>query len=282
MREMAPPPRHRHTGGPPVDPRFRRRWAEARRAEGRRRLRVLVTLLCIMVLLGGLLGLLHSPLMRVRNVIVEGNAHTPRASVVAAADLMGRPATLMIDAGSRRQRLAVEALPWVANASFATHWPWTIVITVTERVPVAVVDAAGRADVVDQTGRVLAVSKALEGSPALPVVEGAQSAAPGDRILPAPPGNEAQLEELLATAAAVPPALSRRDLQLAYVAGVGLVAHLGLAKALILLGDTSSMPTKLAVLEELATTVGLSDYSQVDLTVPQRPALTPVPNSGNG
>ncbi len=42
------------------------------------------------------------------------------------------------------------------------------------------------------------------------------------------------------------------------------------------------MPTKLAVLEELATTVGLSDYSQVDLTVPQRPALTPVPNSGNG
>ena len=28
--------------GPPVDPRFRRRWAEARRAEGRRRLKVLL------------------------------------------------------------------------------------------------------------------------------------------------------------------------------------------------------------------------------------------------
>ena len=93
VRDMAPAPRHRYSGGPPVDPRFRRRWAEARRAEGRRRLRVLVSLLCIMAVLGGVLGVLHSPLMRVRHVVVEGNVHTPAASVLAAADLMGRPAT---------------------------------------------------------------------------------------------------------------------------------------------------------------------------------------------
>jgi NADPH-dependent ferric siderophore reductase len=62
------------------------------------------------------------------------------------------------------------------------------------------------------------------------------------------------------------------------VAGVGLEAHVGSAKALILLGDTSSMPTKLAVLEELVTTVGLGNYTEVDLTVPQRPALTPLSN----
>ena len=114
--------------------------------------------------------------MRVRHVVVEGNVHTPSASVLAAADLMGRPATLMVDAGGRRQRLAVEALPWVATASFTTHWPWTIVITVKERVPVAVVDARRGTDVVDGTGRVLAVTKTLEGIPPLPVVDGAQSA----------------------------------------------------------------------------------------------------------
>ncbi len=94
MREMAPAPRHRYTGGPPVDPRFRRRWAEARRAEGRRRLRVLLALVFVVALLGGVLGLLHSPLLRVRHVVVEGNAHTPGATVRAAADLMGRPAGL--------------------------------------------------------------------------------------------------------------------------------------------------------------------------------------------
>ncbi len=278
MREMAPAPRHRYTGGPPVDPRFRRRWAEARRAEGRRRLRVLLALVFVMALVGGVIGLLHSPLMRVRHVVVEGNAHTPRASVLAAADLMGRPATLMIDAGSRRERLAVDALPWVASVSFSTRWPWTIVINVKERVPAAVVGADGGAEVVDRTGRVLAVTKVLEGTPALPVVVGAQPALPGNRILPAPPVDGTQLEELLATAAAVPNDLSQRHLQLAYSAGVGLVAHVGSAKALVLLGDSSSMPTKLAVLEELAATVGLGGYSEVDLTVPQRPALTPLPN----
>ncbi len=99
--------------------------------------------------------------------------------------------------------------------------------------------------------------------------------APGTQILPVPPLGGAQLGELLATAADVPNDLSRRHLQLAYSAGKGLVAHVGAAKALVLLGDASSMPTKLAVLEELAATVGLDGYSEVDLTVPQRPALTP-------
>jgi cell division protein FtsQ len=239
---------------------------------------VLVCLVFVMALLGGVLGVLHSPLMRVRHVVVEGNVHTSSASVLAAADLMGRPATLMVDAGSRRERLAVEALPWVATASFATSWPWTVVITVKERIPVAVVEGGGGTEIVDGTGRVLAEAKTLEGIPPLPVVTGAQSAMPGAHILPAAPLDEVQLEELLTTAAAVPSALSRRHLELAYSPGVGLVAHLGTAKALILLGDTTSMPTKLAVLEELATTVGLGSYSEVDLTVPQRPALTPAPN----
>ena len=61
----------------------------------------------------------------------------------------------MIDAGGRRARLAVEALPWVATVSFATRWPWTIVITVRERVPVAVVVGPAGRDVVDGTGRAL-------------------------------------------------------------------------------------------------------------------------------
>jgi hypothetical protein len=62
---------------------------------------------------------------------------------------------------------------------------------------------------------------------------------------------------------------------------MGLVAHVGTAGALVLLGEPSGLSTKLAVLEELASRVGLNGYSQVDLTVPERPALTPLPNSGN-
>jgi cell division septal protein FtsQ len=246
-------------------------------------LRALLGLLGVVAVLGGVFGLLHSPLMRVRDVVVEGNAHTPRALVLAAADLMGRPATLMIDAGDQRARLAVDALPWVATVSFTRRWPWTIVIAVKERSPVAVVVmGAGRGvDVVDQSGRVLAVATRTESSSALPVVDGARTAPPGDRILPALPVDEPQLDELLATAAASPSDLSRRGLELTYSPSLGLTARVGAAKTLILLGDASNMPTKLAVLEELVTTVGLSSYSEVDLTVPQRPSLTPITNSGN-
>jgi hypothetical protein len=68
---------------------------------------------------------------------------------------------------------------------------------------------------------------------------------------------------------------------LAYSARSGLVAHVGAGPALVLLGDASGLATKLAVLEELVSRVGLAGYAQVDLTVPERPALTPLPNSGN-
>jgi len=74
---------------------------------------------------------------------------------------------------------------------------------------------------------------------------------------------------------------AQRKVGLSYSAATGLVARVGAGPALVLLGDTSDLATKLAVLEELANTVDLAGYSQVDLTVPERPALTPLPNSDN-
>jgi cell division protein FtsQ len=265
---------------PAVDPRFRQRWAEARRAEGRRRLRALLLVVAAVAAGAGAVGALHSPLFRVKEVTVFGNAHTPRAAVVAAAGLASGRA-LMVDVGSTAARRAVDALPWVGTVSFARHWPWTVVVTVTERVPAALVALSGATDVVAGTGRVLEVLPGREQAPALPVVEDARSALAGRRVLPAPGTTDAELGELLNAAAAAPPALAKRDLEFAYLPSLGLLAYLGPAKTVVLLGDPSQMGLKLAVLEELANRVGLSGYAQVDLTVPERPALTPLPNSGN-
>jgi cell division septal protein FtsQ len=99
----------RQFDGPRVDPRFRRRWAEARRAEGRRRLKILLSVLAVAAVLGGCIGSLFSPLFRVRDVIVIGNTHTPRAQVLAAAGIAAQDRTvLMVDAGppsARRSHL---------------------------------------------------------------------------------------------------------------------------------------------------------------------------------
>jgi POTRA domain, FtsQ-type/Cell division protein FtsQ len=283
--------------GPRVDPRFRRRWAEARRAEGRRRLKVLLSVVALAAIVGGCIGLLHSPVFRVRNVVVVGNARTPRAQVLAAAGLTpGTGEVLMVDAGPPRATRALDALPWVASATFERRWPWTMVIRVKERAPVARVMSGDAEDVVDKSGRVLEVSLPPRSStsgtststagvsgttlpvPALPLIVGAQGAAAGAYVSPGAGLNEPDLHELLAAANDAPHALAARQLKVAYSATDGLTAYIGSAKTVVLLGDASNLALKLAILEELETRVNLASYSQADLTVPERPALTPLPS----
>jgi cell division septal protein FtsQ len=302
VSQVTLPPRQDE--GPRVDPRFRRRWAEARRAEGRRRLRLVALVAVVVVVVGGGVGALYSPLLRVRHVVVVGNTHTPRAEVLAAAGFLPQdPPTPMVDVEPTKAQRSVQALPWVATVTFTRRWPWTVVVTVKERAPVALLVTSATIDEVDATGRVLEVrvravpagkpagqaaptgqsqrtgqsGRTVSQLPSLPMVTGARSALAGDEISPERSLNGPNLQALLNAAAATPPALAKRRLVLAYSAGAGLVAYQGRTGTLVLLGDASDLAFKLAVLEELVSRVGLSGYSQVDLTVPQRPALTPKP-----
>ncbi len=189
--------------GPRVDPRFRRRWAEARRAEGRRRLKALLGVVALAAVVGAGIGLLHSPVFRVRNVEVIGNAHTPRAQVLAAAGLVpGHGDVLMVDAGPQSATRALNALPWVAAATFERRWPWTVVIRVKERAPVARVMSGNAEDVVDKSGRVLEVSppRTTKPVPELPLIIGAQGASAGAYVSPDAGLNASDLGELLAAA----------------------------------------------------------------------------------
>ena len=267
--------------GPRVDPRFRRRWAEARRAEGRRRLKILLSLFVTAAVVGACIGLLFSPVFRVRDVVVIGNTHTPRAEVLAAAGVAaGDRTVLMVDSGPPSARRALDSLPWVAGATFERRWPWTLVIRLTERSPVARVAVDGGVDLVDRSGRVLEASRSPELT--LPVIMGVRGAAAGGYISPGAGLRRADLSALLAAAGAAPHALAQRQLRLAYSASTGLVGYIGSAKTVVLLGDASDLVPKLAILQELATRVSLAAYSQVDLTVPERPALTPLPSGVSG
>jgi cell division septal protein FtsQ len=271
----------RQFDGPPVDPRFRRRWAEARRAEGRRRLKILLSVLAVWAVLGGCVGALFSPLFRVRDVIVIGNTHAPRAQVLAAAGIAAGDGTvLMVDAGPPGARRAVDALPWVAGVTFERRWPWTLVIRLTERSPVARVASLGVVDLVDKSGRVLEASRSAV--PVLPVIMGVKGAPAGGYVSPGTGLSQVDLGALLAAAGAAPRALAERQLRLAYSASAGLLGYIGSAKTVVLLGDAADLVPKLAILQELATRVSLASYSQVDLTVPERPALTPLPSGISG
>lgn len=179
----------------PIDPRIRQRRIAVKREEGRRRLRVLVSVAAAVAT--GVAGwlLTRSPLLDVDRIRVEGASRVDPAEVLAAAGL--RRGMAMTDVAERAAAARVRRVPWVAAASVRRDWPGTVVIAVRERVPVATVRAAGDGwMLVDRSGRFLApvpspvdTLVAIEGTP--------RAGRPGERLDPSAMG-------ALAVAAAIP------------------------------------------------------------------------------
>ena len=108
----------------------------------------LLTAIALLATAGWLV--LASSVFAVKTVAVKGTRSLSGADVTAAADVpLGRPLA-RLDLAAARAR--VGALDRVAAVSVRRRWPSTVAIDVVERVPVAVVSAAGRYRVVDRGG----------------------------------------------------------------------------------------------------------------------------------
>lgn len=138
---------------PPVDPRVRERWIAARRAEGRRRLRIVLGAAVTVLALAVAWAAVASPFLDVDHVDVAGSVHATPVQIGDAAGIHRGDAMVLLDAGAARARL--DSLPWVLSARVKRNWPGTVAITVRERSPVAWVARSAGAVVVDGTGRVL-------------------------------------------------------------------------------------------------------------------------------
>jgi cell division protein FtsQ len=139
-----------------IDPKFRERRVAVKRAQGRRRLRLLLGSVGVATLAGGLFLATQSSLLDVDRIEVMGSEHTP-APVVAHATRIARGAPLVwLNRGAAAHR--VERLPWVKTAVVSRRLPGRVRVKVVERVPVASV-ARGDATfaLVDSTARVITV-----------------------------------------------------------------------------------------------------------------------------
>jgi cell division protein FtsQ len=119
-------------------PRSRRRWV----------LQVGAGLVVVVALLAWLL--LAGPVLVVRAVQVDGLVTLPVAQVQEAAGIGTGTPLLRVDVDAAGARVA--RLPQVASAEVTRNWPDSVVITVVERVPVAVVGKPGRRSLVDAEG----------------------------------------------------------------------------------------------------------------------------------
>lgn len=248
---------------PSMDPRIRQRRIAVRRGQGRRRLHLLVSGLGVVATGAALAAVLHSPLLAVRTVQVTGAAHVTRAQVLAAARL--GPATPMIDVNAGAAQASLRRLPWVATASVSRHWPATIRVRLTERVPVAEgpADGGGWA-ALDRSGRVLAVSASRW--PGLVTLGGIRPLGrPGTAVAADRPA--------LAVAAALSPAVRAEVSSVSLMAG-GNVELALVPQGTVELGSTSQLPAKLASLSAVLAQVDLSNVAVIDVEVPQAPTLT--------
>ncbi len=300
---------------PRIDPRIAQRWVEARRQEGRRRLRVILVVAALLVLVGAAIGSQYTPLFAMRHlrVAVTAGSTVGAAQVEAEAGLLHHPLMIDVHPAAIAQRL--DADPLLGAAHVVKHWPTTVTVSVVERSPFAQVPVAqasgttgGQFVVVDETGRVLGPPAAR--IPGMPVIEGIGSVpAPGGWLAQAPgpaaaPG--ASVPSLVAMAAAsdapdvprgsavalgaleaLPPEL-RTAVQSVNVgtgsSGPSLVISPPsdpTSSLTVTLGDGSDLAAKMTALQTLVAEAPLSGVVSIDLSVPTRPAAVgPSASSG--
>ena len=94
--------------------------------------------------------LLVSPVLGVNSVQVDGVTSLPADQVRETAGIEPGTPLLRVDVDAARARIA--RLPQVASVEVTRGWPHTVVVTVVERVPVAVVGPPGQRTLVDAHG----------------------------------------------------------------------------------------------------------------------------------
>jgi cell division protein FtsQ len=111
--------------------------------------------------------LLGTSLAGARRVVVSGTARLSVARVLAAADVPRGQPLATLDLSGVRARVA--AIPAVARVRVVRDWPSAVRITVTERVPVAVVAVGRHYALVDRTGVAFWPTRTRRGLPLLAV-----------------------------------------------------------------------------------------------------------------
>jgi cell division protein FtsQ len=131
----------------PETPLARRRRTPRPRSRRRRSLRLAGA---VLLLAAALWFLWAGPLLAVGTVQVDGAGTLSEEEVRKAAGIDAGIPLLRVDVEDVEARVA--RLPQIASVEVTRGWPRSVVITVVERVPVAVVGEAGRRSLVDADG----------------------------------------------------------------------------------------------------------------------------------
>lgn len=271
--------RMRSTVEAPADPRFRRapqRPARARRWRRRSvgRLAAIAAGVSLVLALGvwGAARVVLGPAFRVTRIVVHGNARISAGEVAALVESLRGQNLFTADLSAARARLLRS--PWLVDASLRRLLPSTIVVSVVERVPIALGRVEGRLYLVDADGVVIDEYGPRYASLDLPVVDGLVSRGPSG----AADAGRAALAARLLRALGTRPELAGRVSQVDVSDEHDAVVLLDDDPARLHLGEdrfVERLQTYLELAPRLRERLGSLDY--VDLRFDTRVYVRPAP-----
>ena len=263
-----------------VDPRMRARRVAVLRAEGRRRLRILLVALGVVLAAAAAWGVSLTPLLDVDRMAVSGIDPAKRAEILESSQLSVGMPMVFLDVDDAQRSIA--ALPWVRSARVWRDWPATVRIAVDPRVPAAVVPArGGRMALIDAYGYAIGWelrpagpdaqadgSDPTAGSPvaALPHVSVPFAGQLGDIHTSA--------DGPLAVVAAMPDDLRAWVRTVTLEQGQNRIGLELIGGATALLGDPVLIDDKISALRAVLATADLECITTVDVTMPDLATVT--------
>jgi len=239
-----------------------RLYAARLRARSRwRRLSITLTVFALLLVAAGYLVVWHTSLFAVTTVRVVGAHRVPPAQILRVAAIGKGVPLAAVDTGGATRRVA--AIPAIASDTVTLDWPHTVIVTVVERVPAALLSprtpGAGY-QVVDANGVVFAtVDLPTPGLPVIAITGGAAVRGPA-------------VSGALAALRALPHALESRVTGISAADTYAIILRLS-GGATVDWGDGTDYAAKAA---DLAAMVKLyPKASAYDVSAPNAPALSP-------
>ncbi|MEZ5167911.1 MAG: FtsQ-type POTRA domain-containing protein [Acidimicrobiales bacterium] len=243
-----------------IDPRISARRVAVRRAEGRRRLHILLGAVAVVVLIAAAWGLTRSPLLDLDHVRIDG-VQGPRADLIREVVAL-ETGTPMVDLDLGGVATDAMTLPWVETARAVRDWPGTVRITVVPRAPLAVLRAGDEPGMlVDRHGVVTGPAPADSPLPVIAVAGDAGLGAVQEDALPAIAVVVALPDDLRVWVEAV--TVGGAPAEGTPTVGLDLVDG-----AVVRMGDTSLVDDKLDAVRAVLAGAELACIREIDVTVP--------------
>ena len=245
-----------------IDPRIQERRIEIIRARGKRRLRVLLTIVVLGLLSVGGILLSKSSLLDVDEVVVVGADSELEELIVNAANIPESKPVLEIDTMAISSR--IKEIPTIRDAKVSRSFGGKVTISVTIRKPSVLLSNLGQWLLIDEDGRVLERVLEFPTSVKYPVIE--------SNFVDLQVGEWLPDQALFAVelAANLPPVL------LADIAFVSLGDEIELVlfgQGKILFGGDQALESKILAASTILDQVDLAELIHIGVRTPDKPVL---------